>query len=210
MSFLVGLTGGIGSGKSAAAEMFARRGVAIVDTDAIAHELTAPGGAAIEPIRDAFGSDYITAEGALDRVRMRALVFSHPRSKRKLERILHPRIRAESAKRVAAATSPYVIVVVPLLIEGGAQRGMGGTRYRRIVVVDCPEDLQVERVMRRSRIPEDEVRRIIATQATRGTRFDAADDVIDNGGSLAALEAQVERLHRAYLLLSQDKALHGD
>ena len=206
---VIGLTGGIGSGKSAAADLFARRGITIVDTDAIAHELTAPGGAAIEAIVEAFGADYIAADGSLDRVRMRALVFRHPGSKRKLERILHPRIRAEGARRVAAATSPYVIVVVPLLVEGGVERGIGATRYQRVLVVDCPEEVQVERVMRRSELSEDEVRRIIATQATREARLNAADDVIDNGGTFAQLEAQVERLHQTYLALAKDTAAHG-
>jgi len=115
MTFVVSLTGGIGSGKSAVAALFARRGITVVDTDAIAHELTSPGGGAMEAILESFGSDFITPEGALDRARMRALVFRDPQSKRRLERILHPRIRAESAVRIAAASSPYVILVVPLL-----------------------------------------------------------------------------------------------
>ena len=132
MTFVVGLTGGIGSGKSVVAELFARRGIAVVDADAIAHELTAAGGAAIEAIRDSFGSDFLTPEGALNRERMRALVFRDPKSKRRLERILHPRIRSESAARIASANSPYVILMVPLLVEGGAER----SRYQRVVVVD--------------------------------------------------------------------------
>jgi dephospho-CoA kinase len=205
MTFVVGLTGGIGSGKSVVAELFARRGVTVVDTDAIAHGLTAPGGGAIEAIRESFGSDFITPEGALDRARMRALVFRDPQSKRRLERILHPRIRAESATKIAAAGSPYVILVVPLLVEAGA----GPTRYQRVVVVDCREEDQIQRVMRRSHLSDDEVRRIMATQAGRQERLDAADDVVDNGEGLDDLEPQVERLHRQYLAMAREQARHG-
>ena len=206
MTFVVGLTGGIGSGKSVVADLFARRGVTVVDTDAIAHELTAPGGGAIEAIHASFGSDFITREGALDRARMRALVFGDPQSKRRLERILHPRIRAESAARIAVADSPYAILVVPLLVEAGADR----TRYQRVIVVDCDENVQIERVMRRSQLADDEVRRIMASQVGRQERLDAADDVVDNSEGLDDLEPQVERLHRHYLALAQEQARHGD
>ena len=206
MTFVIGLTGGIGSGKSVVAELFARRGITVVDTDAIAHELTAAGGGAIKAIRESFGSDFITHEGALDRARMRALVFRDPQSKRRLERILHPRIRAVSTAKIAAADSPYVILMVPLLVEAGAER----TRYQRVIVVDCNEDLQIERVMRRSQLADDEVRRIMASQVGRQERLDAADDVVDNSKGLDALEPQVERLHRHYLALAQKQARHGD
>lgn len=206
MTFVIGLTGGMGSGKSVVAEMFARRGALIVDTDAIAHELTSPGGAAIDAIRESFGSDYITPDGALDRARMRALVFRDPRSRRRLERILHPRIRAEGSARIAAATSPYAILVVPLLVESGFER----KRYQRVMVVDCEESTRIERVMRRSLLPEDEVRRILATQVSRRERLDAADDVVDNSGALDELEPQVDRLHQMYLALARQHALRGD
>ena len=206
MTFVVGLTGGIGSGKSVVAELFARRGITVVDTDAIAHRLTAPGGGAIEAIRESFGSDFITPEGALDRARMRALVFRDPQSKRRLECILHPRIRAESSTKIAAAGSPYVILVVPLLVEAGADP----TRYQRVVVVDCNEDDQIQRVMRRSQLSDDEVRRIMASQAGRQERLDAADDVVDNGEALDDLEPQVEKLHRRYLALAREHARHAD
>ena len=206
MTFVVGLTGGIGSGKSVVAELFARRGITVVDTDAIAHGLTAPGGGAIEAIRESFGSDFITPEGALERARMRALVFRDPQSKRRLERILHPRIRAVSTAKIAAADSPYVILMVPLLVEAGAD----STRYQRVVVVDCKEDDQIQRVMRRSHLTDDEVRRIMAAQAGRQVRLDAADDVVDNSETLDDLEPQVERLHRQYLALAREQARHGD
>ena len=206
MTFVVGLTGGIGSGKSVVAELFARRGITVVDTDAIAHGLTGPGGGAIEAIRESFGSDFITPEGALDRARMRALVFRDPRSKRRLERILHPRIRAESTAKIAAANSPYVILMVPLLVEAGTDP----TRYQRVVVVDCKEDDQIQRVMRRSQLSDDEVRRIMASQAGRQERLDAADDIVDNSEALDDLEPQVEKLHRRYLALAREHARHAD
>ena len=206
MTFVVSLTGGIGSGKSAVAALFARRGITVVDTDAIARELTSPGGGAMEAILESFGSDFITPEGALDRARMRALVFRDPQSKRRLERILHPRIRAESAVRIAAASSPYVILVVPLLVEAGVDRA----RYQRVMVVDCDEDVQIERVMRRSHLPGDEVQRIMASQVGRQERLDAADDVVDNSEGLDDLDPRVEALHRRYLALAREHPRHGD
>ena len=193
--FIVGLTGGIGSGKSAAATCFAGLGASVVDTDVIAHALTAPGGAAIEAIRRTFGDDMLAADGSLDRTAMRALVFQQPDARRQLEAILHPMIRDESARQCAEASGPYVILAVPLLIESGDYR----TRCDRICVVDCPEDLQVERVRERNALPEPQIRSIMAAQASRAQRLKAADDVIDNSGTLAELEAQVERLHARYL-----------
>jgi cell division protein ZapD len=198
MPYVVGLTGGIGCGKSAVAEAFARRGVAVVDADAISHELTAPGGAAIEKIRAAFGPEFIGPDGALERARMRDLVFRDGGSKRGLEAILHPMIREESARRIAAATGPYILFVVPLLVENGA----GRDRYQRVLLVDCDEDRQIERVMRRSALSEEEVRHIIAAQASRTERRQHADDVIENSGSPDALDPQVEALHQRYLALA--------
>ncbi len=198
MPFIVGLTGGIGSGKSAAAQVFGELGVAVVDTDAIAHELTAPDGAAIGPIRAAFGSDYISAEGALARARMRERVFADAASKRLLEGILHPLIRERSNAQVLAARSPYVVLMVPLLIESGAYRA----RCRRILVIDCPEEMQVERAATRSGISAAQVRAIMASQAPRAARLAAADDVIDNSRDLAHLRREVEALHALYLQLA--------
>ena len=198
MAYIVGLTGGIGSRKSAAAQAFAELGATDVDTDAIAHELTAPGGAAIAPIRAAFGADFITAEGALARPQMRALVFADAAKKRLLESILHPLIRARSNQLVLAAGGPYVILVVPLLVESGDYR----RRCQRILVVDCAEDLQVARVMARSGISAAQVRAIIANQATRAARLAAADDVINNSGNQAQLRRAVEALHQRYLQLA--------
>lgn len=196
--FVVGLTGGIGSGKSAAADLLAARGALVVDTDQIAHQLTAPGGAAMEAIRQAFGNGVVAADGALNRPAMRALAFEDSAARKRLEAILHPMIRAESERQCRAATTPYVVLVVPLLIESGTYR----ERVRRLCVVDCPENVQVLRVMQRSGLEERQVRAIMAAQASRAERLAAADDVIDNGGAYEALAAQVERLHAAYLQLA--------
>lgn len=195
MPWVVGLTGGIGSGKSAAADAFAARGVTVVDTDAIAHALTRPGGAAIELIREAFGDDAIAADGAMDRKRIRDLVFRDAGAKARLEGILHPMIRAESERQVREATGPYAMLVVPLLVESGNYR----KRVDRVLVVDCSEEVQVARVGKRSGLAPDEVRRIIAAQVPRAQRLAAADDVIDNSGSLDALQHAVSVLHGQYL-----------
>jgi len=199
--YIIGLTGGIGSGKSAAAAHFARLGAEVVDTDLIAHGLTAPGGAAMDAIQRAFGTSMIAADGSLDRAAMRARVFSHPEAKRQLEAILHPMIRDESARQCHAATAPYVILAVPLLVESGSYR----ERCDRICVVDCPEHLQLERVRTRSGLDEAQVRAIMATQASREARLAAADDVIDNSTSLEALEQQVASLHASYLAASRTR-----
>ena len=198
MGLVVGLTGGIGSGKSAAAAEFGRLGATVVDTDAIAHALTQAGGAAVAQVRRLFGDDFVDATGAMDRAKMRALAFRDPAAKKQLEQLLHPMIRAESERRIAAASGPYVVHVVPLLVESPGYR----QRVARVLVVDCPDDLQVERVRQRSSLAEDEVRRIIASQAKREARLAAADDVIDNSGSLDALHKQVRELHAKYLGLS--------
>jgi dephospho-CoA kinase len=197
--YTVGLTGGIGSGKSAVADRFAKLGVHVIDTDEIAHELTRPGGEAIAPIRAAFGAEAIAEDGSLDRARMRGLVFGDAQARKRLEAILHPLIRAESAHRLERTTSAYAILVIPLLVENGVDRA----RAARVLVVDCPEALQVERVMRRSGLPDAEVRAILASQATRDQRLAAADDVIDNSGAPEALDHQVSRLHEKYLALAR-------
>jgi len=194
VTFVVGLTGGIGSGKSAAADEFARLGAAVVDTDAIAHELTAAGGAALPEIARIFGQDFIR-EGKMDRQRMREHVFSDPAAKKALEGLLHPLIRAESSRRIAAAAEPYVVHVVPLLVESPDYR----RRVDRVLVVDAPEETQVARVRSRSQLSDEQVRAIIRAQAPREARLAAADDVIDNGGPRDALRKQVADLHQKYL-----------
>ena len=202
MPYIIGLTGGIGSGKSTVAELFGTLGATVIDADAIAHALTAPGGSAMQAIRTAFGEDYIDAEGALDRAKMRNLVFADPAAKKNIEAILHPLIRAESDRLSATASGPYVILMIPLLVESGGAKPPGRDRYRRIAVVDCPAEIQVARVMARSGLSDPQVRAIMAAQASREQRLAAADDVIDNAGLAQALRPQVERLHRQYLALA--------
>ncbi len=194
------LTGGIGSGKSSVARHFAERGIEVVDADELAPELTRSGGAAIAPLVEEFGAAALDAGGALDRARMRRIAFADPAARARLESILHPLIRAAAERRVAAATSPYVILVIPLLVESGAPR----RRCDRVLVVDCPEEEQVRRVMLRSNLRRDEVLAIIATQASRAARLEHADDVIDNGGDASRLAPQVELLHRRYLAAAAD------
>ena len=193
--YVVGLTGGIGSGKSEVARLFADRGVTVVDTDAIAHELTAAGGAAIGSIRATFGKAVIGPDGALDRAAMRRLAFSDPAARVRLESILHPMIRRESEARVAMAPGPYAILVVPLLVESGVDR----RRYQRVLVVDAPEAEQMARVVSRSGLTAAEIRAIMAAQAPRAERLSHADDIIDNSGRIGSLAAQVDRLHASYL-----------
>jgi dephospho-CoA kinase len=192
--FVVGLTGGIGSGKSAAADEFARLGASVVDTDVIAHALTQQGGAAVAEVEKRFGKEFVV-NGAMDRKKMRDHVFADPAAKRALEALLHPMIREESARRIAAASAPYVVHVVPLLIESPDYR----RRVNRVLVVDAPEEVQVARVRARSNLPEEEVRAIMRMQVTRAERLAAADDVIDNAGSRDALRNQVAALHEKYL-----------
>jgi len=204
--YVVGLTGGIGSGKSAAASRFAELGGAVIDTDLIAHQLTAVGGAAIASLRTLFGDEVVGHDGALDRNAMRARVFADPAARQKLEGVLHPLIRAESDARVkAAGSAPYVILVVPLLVESAGYCG----RCDRIAVVDVPEALQVARVMQRSGLSAQDVAAIMAAQATREQRRAVADDLIDNSGDLAALHTQVDALDCRYRLQGSSVARHS-
>jgi dephospho-CoA kinase len=200
--FTVGLTGGIGAGKSTVAELFEGLSVPVIDTDAIAHALTAPGGAAIPAIRAQFGAAALTAEGSLDRPAMRARAFGDPAARAQLEAILHPMIRAQVTQQRAAlaeSAAPYVLIAVPLLIERAGWR----EQCDRILVVDCPTELQRSRVMQRSGLNAAQVEAILQAQADRATRLAAADDVIDNSGPSAALGTQVMALHRQYEGLSR-------
>jgi dephospho-CoA kinase len=200
--FVVGLTGGIGSGKSAAGEHFAELGAGVVDTDAIAHALTGPSGAAMPAILKAFGSEIASADGALDRAAMRKRVFADPAERQRLEAILHPMIRAESDRRVAqldATGVPYIILVVPLLVESMLGKGNSyRERVQRVAVVDCAPETQIRRVIERNGLPRSDVERILAVQATREQRLNVADDVIDNNGSFSELATQVDALDRDY------------
>lgn len=200
MSFVVGLTGGIGSGKSAAADEFARLGAAVVDTDVIAHRLTGPGGAALPAIQRVFGEGFILPSGAMDRKRMRERVFADAAARKSLEGVLHPMIRDESERQIAAASGPYVVHVVPLLVESGDYR----RRVDRVLVVDSPEATQIARVRARSGLSPDEAQAIVRSQTSRAERLAAADDVIDNSGTLEDLRKQVAALHARYAAMAQE------
>jgi dephospho-CoA kinase len=202
MTYCIGLTGGIGSGKSTVANMFREQGITVIDSDTISHQLTQAGGTAIALIGAAFGENYITADGALDRAKMRKLVFSDPAARKRLEDILHPMIRAQMlALAQAVASSPYALLVVPLLFEARNYREL----VQRVLVADCSEEIQILRAMQRSSLSESEVRAIMAQQISRSERLALADDVIRNDGSLNELAQQVLKLHRSYLDRSSER-----
>jgi dephospho-CoA kinase len=205
LMFVVGLTGGIGSGKSVVATAFVRLGGALVDTDILARRLTAPGGAALAPLSAAFGADILARDGSLNRAVMRARVFACPDERRRLEDILHPLIRREAQAEISAAVAPYVLLAIPLLVETGGRENYG---LNRVLVVDCSEAWQVKRVMARSGLTEAEARAIMAAQASRTARLAVADDVLENNGSLAKLEPAVARLHHLYLKMAARKSAH--
>jgi len=195
----IGLTGGIASGKSSIAAMFAALGVPIIDTDVIAREAVAPGSPGLQAVERLFGKGVLAADGSLDRVKLRGIVFGDGAARRRLEAALHPLIRRRTLERIAETRAPYVIIVVPLLVE---------TDFRavvdRVLVVDCPESAQIERLMLRDGTTGPEARAMLAAQADRRTRLAAADDVVDNAASLAASEAQVVALHQKYDELARD------
>jgi dephospho-CoA kinase len=205
VTLVVGLTGGIGSGKSAVADAFAALGIAVTDTDRIAHATTVPGAPGLDAVLAAFGPEYRKADGTLDRDRLRRRVFADASARAELEGILHPLIREATRREVAQWTSPYGILVVPLLLERGGLKGV----VQRVLVVDCPEDEQVRRVMARSGLSATEVREIMATQSTRSARLAAADDVIDNAGSPEGIAPQVAVLDRRYRALAASMAQVG-
>lgn len=195
----IGLTGGIGCGKSTVAKLFATQGACIIDTDAIAHQLTQPGGRAIPQIQTAFGASFISPEGALNRSMMRQLIFSDTNAKSRLENILHPLILESSKAQLAKCSqAPYVILMVPLLLESPAFLQL----VQRVLLVDCTEQQQIARVMQRSQLDESEIRAIIATQSSPAERIAHADDIIQNSGTLDDLTDQVATLHRQYQSMS--------
>jgi dephospho-CoA kinase len=202
MTYAVGLTGGIGSGKSAVAEAFASLGVEIVDTDALAHRLSARGQPGLSAIRAAFGDGVLAPNGELDRAALRSLVFADALARSRLEAALHPLIRAAAEREMRDWRGDYGIVVVPLLLE----RGGLGSITDRVLVVDCPEDEQVRRVVARSGWSSGEVRAIMATQLGRAERVAAADDVLDNSGAPDAIAPQVRALDRRYRELAAARA----
>ncbi len=194
----LGLTGGIGSGKSSVASFLAQRGAWVIDTDQIAHQISAPGGSAINPIKSEFGSEFILPDGSLNRAKMREHVFKDTESKRKLEAITHPLIRQETilqAENGLENHAPYLVFVVPLLLESGAWT----ENLDHIAVVDCEEEVQIRRVMERSQLDRQGVLAIMAHQASRAERLAIADTVIHNRGDLASLEIEVDRLHQKML-----------
>lgn len=194
--FVVGLTGGIGSGKSEAARLFAGLGVPVVDTDAIAHALTAPGQPALASIAQAFGAEALNADGTLHRAYLRQRIFADPAARKMLEGILHPLIRAQVRQAmVENAAAPYQIVVVPLLFETGAYADL----INRSLLIDCAETLQLRRAMARSQLSEPDVRAIMAAQFSRDQRLALADDIIRNDGTLEELTSQVAAQHQKYI-----------
>lgn len=197
--FTVGLTGGIGSGKTTVADLFAAHDVSVIDTDLIAHGVTAAGGSAMPAILQQFGPGFVLPDGAMDRNKMRQLVFSDATQKSRLEAILHPMIRQETEAAAARATGIYTMFVVPLLVESGAWR----QRVARILVIDCDEATQVARVMKRNAMSEAQVRAIMAAQVSRATRLAAADDVLVNEGDAQSLQQQVDLLHARYVELAK-------
>lgn len=195
----IGLTGGVASGKSTVADMFAEFGVPVIDTDVIAREVVAPGQPALEEIRASFGPEVIAPDGALDRRAMRRIVFAEPARRRELEAILHPRIREEALRQASVAEGPYLLIVVPLLVESPLRHEVD-----RIIVVDCSERTQVERLMQRDTESEAHAREILAAQATRDERLAIATDVVSNDGDLDATRQRVRELDELYRSLQAD------
>jgi len=198
VTLVVGLTGGIGCGKSSACKIFTELGVDVIDADKISHELTQHNGAAIPAIRSQFGEEYIGTDGALDRAKMRKLVFSDNGCRIKLEALLHPLILETTAKRILHCNSPYVIVAIPLLLETDDYNYL----VNRILVVDCNEQLQIIRAMKRSHLSVEEIKAIMAAQINRRQRLVKADDIIVNNDDISCLKKQVVRMHRNYIKLS--------
>lgn len=199
MALCVGLTGGIGSGKTSVSRIFAELGAGVVDTDEISHTLTGPVGMAMGAIRLAFGDEFIAPDGALDRAAMRTLIFTDSTAKARLEAILHPMIRSRALLATLQSEAPYTMLVAPLLLETGSYEEV----VKRVLVVDCEERMQIVRTMQRASLSEEQVRAIMANQLPRKARLARADDIIVNNGSLDDLREQVQTLHQAYLALAK-------
>lgn len=195
----IALTGGIGSGKSTVAALFAKRGAPVIDADKIARELAAPGRPALQKIIEAFGQHIIQANGALDRKKLRQIVFDDQIAKARLEAILHPLIYAEIDRRIDGVEYPYCLAVIPLLLETGRQ-----ARFDRVLLIDLPERLQLERALRRDRSAPALIKKMIASQITRANRLQYGADVIDNTGAIDALDGQTQSLHARYLQMAKD------
>jgi dephospho-CoA kinase len=206
--FVVAITGGIGSGKSTVAKLFVALGIEVIDVDAISHRLTSPGGQAIEKIRESFGVDFIEPDGRMNRAKMRAHIILNAAEKIRLESILHPMIRQASQIAISCATSAYVMVDVPLLAETAHREDGWAKRADRILVVDCPVEVQIERTRQRSLATGigptevDAIKSVIAMQASRADKLALSTDVIDNSGTAELLPARVQELHQLYIRLS--------
>ncbi|MEM9383643.1 MAG: dephospho-CoA kinase [Pseudomonadota bacterium] len=194
----IGITGGIASGKTAVSDHFARLGVPVIDTDVLAREVVEPDTAGLREVVQAFGERVLRPDGALDRARLRGIVFADATARRRLEEILHPRIWKAARGQIEGVQTSYCVVVIPLLAEGGAV-----DRVDRVLVIDCDPDTQLERLMRRDGATEEAARRVLAAQATRASRLVIADDVLVNDGDLRDLEAEVARLHAQYTVLAR-------
>lgn len=202
----IGLTGGIGSGKSTIADLFAQHGVPVLDMDVLAREVVMPGQPALREIKNLFGEDICTADDELKRSKLRRIIFTDSEKRQQLEAIVHPRIRERLARQLDALSAPYCLIVIPLLFETGRQDSLD-----RILVVDSPVDRQISRTMQRDNISEEQARQIMATQVDRQTRLSQADDIISNAGDIRQLSSQVAQLHRQYLALAQgDKQISPD
>ena len=195
----IGLTGGIGCGKTAAADHFARLGAQVIDTDLLSRELVTPGQPALTEIVEVFGNGVLTGAGELDRKRLRELIFADSKARKRLEGILHPKIRRTMLERADNSKAPYVIFVIPLLLETGQQ-----SLVDRVLVIDLPEELQRQRVANRDDLNDEQISQILAAQIDRQTRLQAADDVVNNNGGITQLHHQIENLHQKYLSQSQD------
>jgi len=193
--FTVGLTGGIGSGKSTVADLFAELGVPVIDTDLIARQLTAPDGEALQEIHDTFPDAVMGADGTLDRAALRRIVFSDAAARKQLEAILHPRIRQKVEQRLKQLHAPYAMIVIPLLVETNGYQDL----LNRVLVVDCTEAQQIERTMARSKLPREDVVAILEAQISREQRVAVANDVLTNMTTLETLRAEVSMLHQRYL-----------
>ncbi|NOX69300.1 MAG: dephospho-CoA kinase [Gammaproteobacteria bacterium] len=204
MPLSIGLTGGIASGKSTVADMFSDLGATVIDTDVIARDVVKPGQPALDEIRKTFGAEVIAADGRLNREKMRSIVFADAGKRKILESILHPRIREEATNQAIAASGPYRIIVVPLLVESPMRSNMD-----RILVVDCSEESQLTRLLSRDAESTEQAQRMIAAQSSRDERLAIADDIVQNEGDLEATRRQVEVLHSRYLTLAQGQSTAG-
>lgn len=191
------LTGGIGSGKTLVSDLFAEKGIPVIDTDLISRELVQPGQTALQEIQDTFGADILTSSGELDRRKLRERIFQNPAARDSLEAILHPKIYAETERRLTRLNSPYALIVVPLLVETGKTE-----RADRILVVDTPPELQKARVRNRDNVSDEQIEQILASQASREERLNLTDDIIENDGTIEDVRQQVDLLHEKYLKLA--------